>query len=52
MIGSMDYGEWIHFQGKQLCHFHFCLSWQWELTLRRIAPRSKFFPSREDTIFE
>ena len=18
-------GDWVHFQGKQLCHFHFCL---------------------------
>ena len=32
--------EWVLFQGKQFCHFHFCLLSQLASTLKeRIAPR-------------
>ena len=37
----------IHFQGKQLCHFHFCFIIHWGTTLKGkiCSPKSKFFPS-------
>ena len=29
MVRKIHYDEWVHFQGKYLCHFHFCLFSQW-----------------------
>ena len=38
-------GEWIHFQGKQLCHFHYSPFPQGQLFMKRICSSwSKFFP--------
>ena len=43
--------EWVHFQGKQFCHFHVHFPSQWGQILneRIYSLRSKFFSFRVDT---
>ena len=33
-LDGVSLGDWVHFQGKQLCHFDFCLPSQWGSTLQ------------------
>ena len=32
-------GEWVHFQGKQLFHFHFCLPSEWLSPFVKLAKK-------------
>ena len=48
-------GEWVHFQGKQLCHFHCCLPFKLESSHKgkRICfHQSQLFPLRIHPILE
>ena len=52
-LSSTHLDEWVHFQGEQLCHLHFCrFSSGGQLLKERICSyRSKFFLLRADPIF-